>query len=43
MLSHFDCRVLLAREVFSEAALPLYHAEKPRDEASGVSSQLLFT
>jgi predicted hotdog family 3-hydroxylacyl-ACP dehydratase len=34
MLSHFDCRVLRAGVLFSEAVLTLYHAEKPPDEAS---------
>jgi predicted hotdog family 3-hydroxylacyl-ACP dehydratase len=33
MLSHFDCFVRREGEVFSEATLTLYHAEKPPDEA----------
>lgn len=32
MLSHFDCRVLRGSELFSEATLTLYHAEKPPDD-----------
>lgn len=33
MLSHFDCYVRRRDEVFSEATLTLYHAEKPPDES----------
>ena len=33
MLSHFDCFVRRRDEVFSEATLTLYHAEKPPDES----------
>ena len=32
MLSHFDCWVRRAGELFSEATLTLYHAEKPPEE-----------
>jgi predicted hotdog family 3-hydroxylacyl-ACP dehydratase len=34
LLSHFDCSVRRGTELFSEATLTLYHAEKPPDEAS---------
>ncbi|HEX6244509.1 MAG TPA: hypothetical protein VFZ61_26505 [Polyangiales bacterium] len=32
MLSHFDCSVRRGAELFSEATLTLYHAEKPPDD-----------